>query len=51
MATLGGTAAATALAPPSCGARSGARFAGVGGRRMERQLSGSVAASSGRGWE
>ena len=49
MATLGGTAAATALAPPSCGARSGARFAGVGGRRMEA-LSGSVAASSGR-WE
>lgn len=49
MATLGGTAAATALAPPSCGARSGARFAGVGGRRMERQLSGSVAASSGKG--
>lgn len=45
MATLGGTAAPS----PSCGARSGARFAGVGGRRMERQLSGSVAASSGKG--
>jgi len=49
MATLGGTAAATALAPPSCGARSGAGGTGGGGRRMERQLSGSVAASSGKG--
>lgn len=45
MATLGGTAAPS----PSCGARSGARFVGVGGRRIERQLSGSVAASSGKG--
>ena len=46
MATLGGR---TAASSPSCAARSGARFAGVGGRRTERQLSGSVAASSGKG--
>ena len=50
MATLGGTAAATAFAPGS--ATAGARShvgVGHGYGRMERRLSGSVAASSGKG--